>query len=74
MYFIIAMLEQATNLKMYDISHELMKQYKNEILKNKSLKIFDVFFRQFQTDPSKYEAKIYLLTLLMPCMSRKQGF
>lgn len=51
-----------------------MKEYKNEILHVKSLKVFEVFFNQFQNDPNKYEAKIYLLTLLIPNMSRRQGF
>jgi hypothetical protein len=51
-----------------------MKEYKSEILKFKNLKVLDKFFEHFETDSTKYEAKIYLLTLLMPSMSRKQAF
>ena len=68
------MLEQAVDLKFYDIAVEFMKEYKSEILKFKNLKVLDRFFEHFETDPTKYEAKIYLLTLLMPSMSRKQAF
>ena len=48
-----------------------MKEYKNEILKFKNLKVLEKFFNHFQSDPTMFEAKIYLLTLLMPSMSRK---
>ena len=51
-----------------------MKEYKNEILKFKNLKVLDKFFNHFQNDPTMFEAKIYLLTLLTPSMSRKQAF
>ena len=68
------MLEQAIDLKYYDIAVEFIKEYKSEILKFKNLKVLDRFFLHFETDPTKYEAKIYLLTLLMPSMSRKQAF
>jgi hypothetical protein len=68
------MLNQSIDLKFYDIAVELMKEYKNEILKFKSLKVLDKFFNHFENDPTMYEAKIYLLTLLMPSMSRKQAF
>ena len=68
------MLEQSIDLQFYDISVEFMKEYKNEILKFKNLKILDRFIKHFENDPTKYEAKIYLLTLLMPSMSKKQAF
>lgn len=65
------MLNQAIDLKFYDVAVDFMKEYKNEIIQHKNFKVLDKFFEHFKNDPTKYEAKIYLLTLLMPSMSRK---
>jgi hypothetical protein len=69
----MAMLEQAILLEQYDVACEFMKEYKLEILKLKTLKAVDYLMKQMDGDPTKYEAKVYLATLLMPCMSRVQG-
>jgi hypothetical protein len=67
---VIAMLEQAILLSYFDIACEFMKEYKLEILKFKELKAVDYLIQQMDGDPSKYEAKVYLASLLMPCMTR----
>jgi hypothetical protein len=68
--FVIAMLEQAILLEHFDVACEFMNVYKLDILKFKTLKAVDYLIKQMDGHPYKYEAKVYLATLLMPCMSR----
>ena len=69
---IISTVCEAIELKYYDVACDVVQNFATELLKCK-LPIFDTFFDQFRQSTAKYDAKLYLLTLLMPSMSNGQA-
>jgi len=55
---------------MYDIAYEVTKRFMSDLLKATSLPIFNQLFIHFNDDPTRYEAKLFIMLNCMPLMNR----
>ena len=63
---------QSVNKQQYDVAYEVIKRFIGDLLKARDLNFFDMFFEQFK-DTKYYEAKIELILVSLPLMSKKQA-
>ena len=71
--FLKAMITQAIDLQLYEVASELITKFLSIVLRFDSLPVIEIFIDNMKTNLYKYEARIHLLSLFIPIISRSQG-
>jgi len=67
------MLSEAIEMQYFDVASEFASTFLSTILKFDSLPCLDMFVASFGTNFMKYEARIHLMSILIPLIGRKQS-
>lgn len=70
---IVAMVCEAIEAQYYDIACDVTQSFITDLLQVGQIPIFSTFFEHFRHSTEKYEAKLYLISLLMPLMTNKMA-
>lgn len=70
---IVAMVCEAIEGKYYDIAVDVAQSFITDLIQVGQMPIFSTFFEHFKTSTDNYEAKLYLISLLMPLMTNQMA-